>query len=785
LNFIIGGNLLFMDKLVNNIFKIVLFIVVSVSLAYGQDDKALREADKLFEVRNYDEALPLYISIFEAGQANSDILYKIGKCYIESDNINARVRSIPFFEKAADSGIDPVPYNFYGDMGRAFFENEQLEKAINSLSKQKDLYTSRDRTQLKEVDDLIKQCYNALNYVKSPIDVNIIKLGSNINSEYTEYNPVVSADESVMAFTALRPNTGKTRSGDKFVEEIYISYNETGNWTLPEKVDVNTTGNLGTAGISTDGQKMMVFIGDRTSGSLYTIDRSAEGWTRPTSIGENVNSRYLETTASITPDGKTIYFASNRPGGYGGLDLYRSELQENGIWSRPVNLGPGINTEYDEEGPVIHPGQSMLFFSSNRPESIGGWDIFKTVYEDGKWVNPQNMGYPINTTANDNYFTLIADGSRGYFSSDRKGGSGGSDIYEMDMPENFGTIPLTMIKGRILDAETEKPLKTMIYMVDNETNTKLDFVYHPNPETGDYLIILPPDKNYDMIIESEGFHTYTLNIDVPNQTHFYELYQKIYLKTIKHFDVVVGQEIEVKNAFYNTHVDEKQTIRREHEATLIQNDSIDVYELMGELMEASDQAAIDYLLELVMLSNPIDEVDFDDEGNSKLQSAKRVYYYDESDSSKFEKKVIDNKEILSLPTMYVTKLAEQQKTKSKKSIKSYDPKLLSKSLKIYFDAGKSDFDTKYDTELNNLLGLLSKYNELGIEISGYASAEGDEEFNKMLSNKRATTVLNYLNTRGVVRRRIVAKGYGATSQDDSSKEEARRVEIKIIDLQEM
>ncbi len=766
------------------LFSLILFFGIFSSVQ-AQDAKSLAKADKLFDVKNYEEALPLYLAAFEAGESNAELFYKIGKCYVESEEVNSRVRSIKFLEKVSDTGLDPLPYNFYFDLGKSYFEDEQLDKAINALSKQKDLYTNRDRTQIKEVEALIKQSYNALNYVREPLKVNISKLGSNINSEFTEYNPVVSADESVMAFTALRPNTGKTRTGDKYVEEIYISYNETGNWSMPKLVEVNTTSNIGTAGISVDGQQMMIFIGDRSSGGLYTIDKSVEGWTRPAPIGDGVNSRYLETTASISPDGKTIYFSSNRPGGYGGLDIYTSNKQSNGTWSKPVNLGPTINSKYDEEGPFIHPGQSMLFFSSNRPESIGGWDIFKTVKENGKWLEPQNMGYPINTTANDNYFTLIADGSRGYFSSDRKGTTGGSDIYVMDMPENFGTIPLTMIKGRILNADTNKPLKTLIYMVDNETNTKLDYVYHPNPETGDYLVILPPDKNYDMIIESEGFQTYTLNIDVPNQTYFYELYQKIFLKTIKHFDVVVGQEIEVKNAFYNTHGEEKQDIRKEHEAGLIDSDSIDVYELMGSLMEAADQEGIDYLLELVMRSNPIDEVNFDETENQNLQAAKRVYYYDESDSSKFEKKVIDGKEIFSLPTMYVTQAAKEQKNKSKSAIKSYNPSVLNKMVKVYFDAGKSDVDPKYLKELDGLLDLLIKHDELGIEISGYASAEGDEDFNKSLSNKRAISVLNHLNTKGVVRRRIVAKGYGATKENSATKEESRRVEIRIIDLTEM
>src|SRR5690606_13475631 len=320
---------------------------------------------------------------------------------------------------------------------------------------------------------------------------------------------------SVLAFTALRPNTGKTRSGDKFIEEIYISYNHSGSWSEPKVVPVASDFNVGTAGISADGQRMLIFMGGASDpGSIFVIERSGESWSKPSVVANTLNTpKYLESTASITPDGKTIYFASDRLNGYGGLDIYKTVLQPNGSWSAPVNLGPGINTKANEDAPFIHPDQKTLFFTSDGHNSMGGRDIFMTKLVGDKWSTPENMGYPVNTTANDNYFTLIADGTRGYFSSDRKGGMGGQDIYYLDMPAESGNIPLTMIKGKILNAETGKPMPTKIYLVDNETDKKLDFVYHPDPETGNYLVILPPSKNYDMVIESEGFLPYTLNIN--------------------------------------------------------------------------------------------------------------------------------------------------------------------------------------------------------------------------------------------------------------------------------
>jgi outer membrane protein OmpA-like peptidoglycan-associated protein len=348
------------------------------------------------------------------------------------------------------------------------------------------------------------------------------------------------------------------------------------------------------------------------------------------------------------------------------------------------------------------------------------------------------------------------------------------------MPEGASSIPLTMIKGRILNMETGKPIPTKIYLIDNETNKKLDFVYDPDPETGNYLIILPPAKNYDMVIESEGFLPYTLNINVPNQDYFYELYQQINLKTIKQFDVVVGQEVQVKNAFYDANQDVKADLRKTHEAKLVQSGNVDIYDMMLDLVAAGDQEGIDYVLDLIHMSNTIDNISFDD-ANSKIEVANRQYYYDESDESKFEKKKLDDKTILSLPTFMVTEEATKQKNQTKKT-SSYDKAALTKMAKVYFDAGKSDLKNQYNTSLDDILKVVKQYPDLGIEISGFASAEGTEEQNRELSNKRAIEVLNDLNHRGVVRRRIVAKGYGASQSENISKEEGRRVEVRVVDL---
>lgn len=752
-----------------------------VSSATAQGNKALVEADRFFGIKAYDAALPRFLEVIQNGEKDPMVHYKTGICYHKSvDNVD-QLKAIPYFEYAIANGKG-FPPSLYFDLATLYQRDENLVKAIETFNLYK-LQVKADKKAVAIAEDALKKCYSAQAFMSVPRNFKVTHFNSILNTRYTEYNPVVSADESVMAFTGLRPNTGKTRTGDKYIEEIYISYNNEGSWTEPQKVSIAHDYNVGTAGMSADGHKMIIFMGGvMDPGGLYQITKAGENWSKPTLLTPNINTpKYLESTASITPDGKTIYFASDRINGIGGMDIYKTTLQSNGTWTNPVNLGPEINTKADEDAPFIHPDQKTLFFTSDGHNSMGGRDIFMTKLVGTDWTSPENMGYPVNTTANDNYFTLIADGTRAYFSSDRKGGMGGQDIYYLDMPAESGNIPLTMIKGKILNAETGKPIPTKIYLVDNETDKKLDFVYNPDPVTGNYLVILPPAKNYDMIIESEGFLPYTLNINIPNQSYFYELYQMINLKTIKQFDVVVGQEVQVKNAFYDTDQDVKSNLRKTHEAKLVQSGDLDVYDMMIDLMSAQDKEGINYLMELVQMKDPIEDVNFNERENSKIEVATRIYYYDESDESKFEQKDVDGKVIFSLPTFTVHEEAEKQRNQSAK-VASVDKSVLSKSVKIYFDAGKSDMKPQFTGQLDMILNELKKYPEIGIEISGFASAEGTEEFNRELSNKRAISVLDYFNHKGVVRRRIIAKGYGASKETAASKEEGRRVEVRIVDL---
>ena len=768
--------------------KSILAIMVFICIAIFQPataqkkvniDKVLKKADQFFQARNYKKALPLYQQVEKSGKKRA-VDFELGTCYFYTTDLSDQIKSIPYLEKSNKDGRSNIP------LAKMYHKTGKVKKAMAMMQKFKATVPAHDKRTLKKIDAEMATYKNALEIMSKPKDIKVHSIGVGINSEYSEYNPVVATDQSVMAYTALKPNKDKLKTNQDYYEEIHVAYSTIGGgWSKPEKLPIKSEFNVGTAGISPDGQTMLIFIGStNNTGSLYTIKREGEKeWSDPVPLPRGVNSDYLESTASITPDGKTLYFASNRSGGYGGLDIYKSEKTAKGLWGRPQNLGKDVNTKFNEDAPFIHPDKRTLFFTSNGKKSIGGNDIFKTALIGEKWIEPINMGYPINTTANDNYFTLTADGNIGYFSSDRLGGKGGQDVYFINMPESERNIPITLVKGRILDRETLKPVPTVIKVVNTETKEKVEYIYNPNTETGDYLMIFPPGKSYDMIIESDGYLPYTINISVPNQTYFYELYQKIYLSPIKQFGVTVGQKIEINNAFYDTKAGEISGPQKVKEAKLVHGDSLDLYDMMEGIIGANDTEALNYLLDLMYTTNPLDAVDFSEE-NKKIESATRIYYYDETDKSKFEEKMVDGESIFSLPTIYAAELAKEQKKVKPKEKAKFTSEELKLSAIVYFDANRSDFHLKYETKLDKLIAVLKKHDRLGIEISGYASADGDADDNKKLSDKRAIAVLNYFNKNSVVRRRIVARGYGETSEEQQlSKEAARRVEIKIVDLE--
>ena len=412
--------------------------------------KYLKKGDLLFSIGplRYEEALNEYLKALETNPDNSLVNFKVGFCYLHVNKYKAK--SILYLEKSLLLGRRnrDVKIRYY--IAQAYQVNHNMRRAVQEYKKYIDevrddvKFRNKDATlevlpltelETRDISDAynrIDECLNWMESRKKPANVRVINLGDSINSEYPDYGPFINADESVLLFTSRRKTTkggGKAQIDGGYYEDVYIAERQkNGRWGKAERMkEVNTNTNDAIVGLSNDGSKMLLYRDDN-GGDIYLSERKKGGWSRPRNI-VGINSEYHESSASFSSDYKSIYFVSNRPGGEGGKDIYMSTKNEKGDWGKPVNLGSDINTLYDEVRVYLHPDGKTMLFASKGHTSMGGFDVFKSVLENGKWSMPENVGYPINDVDDDISFVVSPDWKHGYYSSYKENGVGEKDIY--------------------------------------------------------------------------------------------------------------------------------------------------------------------------------------------------------------------------------------------------------------------------------------------------------------------------------------------------------------------
>ena len=300
----------------------------------------------------------------------------------------------------------------------------------------------------------------------------------------------------------------------EYYEDVFISTLVEENWTTPEPIgpNINTKMHDAAIALSPDGQKLFIYKStNKDKGDIFMSSLNGSDWGVPQRLGKTINTKYWEGSVSISADGNTLYFASEKPGGFGGRDIYVSRKLPNGEWGPAENMGPKINTQYNDDAPFIHPDGITLFFSSEGHNSIGGYDVMYTVYKNGMWDDPINLGYPLNTTEDDIYYVISADGEKGYFSSNRKGGYGQQDIF-VATPGFLGQKPVLALVFGVVSANN-KPANATISVSNNETGENVG-TYQSNSATGKYLIALTPGVNYKVAFEFEGMNTHIEYVNV-------------------------------------------------------------------------------------------------------------------------------------------------------------------------------------------------------------------------------------------------------------------------------
>jgi outer membrane protein OmpA-like peptidoglycan-associated protein len=461
-----------------NYFILIAAIILQISSykLHAQEDDPKEAARQLVEIA--DEAYQLNLALdivreqYEAA-ANIDPTniranYMTGELYImRGPN---KERATQYLLKVLE--LDPdYRFDILYKIGQGYQYGLQFDKAIEyfNLYKEKLMtkgktYRGSDKVNLNDAERRIFESNNGKRYVSQPENFSIINVGEKINSEYHDFAPVLNEDETIMIFTTRRQegNTSENVDSDAYYfEDIFISKKVNGDWTQAENIGniINTPFHDSNLALSPDGKNLYIYR-DENGGDIYLSELQRNGtWSLPQPLPGYINSSYFENGVSMSPDNKTLFFSSDRPGGYGGRDIYMATKDSRGMWSRITNLGPRINTEYDDEGPFIDYDGKTLYFSSRGHDGMGGFDIYISQYDSAsnEWSVPINLGYPVNTPDDDVYFVGTKDRKRGYYSSVRDDGMGYTDIYMVVMPDLSERIQEKQLAKQVGDEQPEPP----------------------------------------------------------------------------------------------------------------------------------------------------------------------------------------------------------------------------------------------------------------------------------------------------------------------------------------
>ncbi len=446
-----------------------------------------------------------------------------------------------------------APNDFDGYMGRADAEVKRLkyDDAEADYRAAVALKGTPAKYHNVAVDRLDKMSY--IRYlVAHPVPFNPENLGSNINSTDDEYFPTFTVDGETMYFTRRKLQGTKDFHGmtvENYNEDIMMSTKINGQWSPAQDIPgpINTPdNNEGAMCIAPDGTYLIYTSCVQGNCDLYISFFVDGDWTKPVNMGDPINTRFNEKQTSISADGRTIYFASDRPGGLGGLDLWSSTRDDNWNFGEPVNLGPNINTKLDDQAPFIHPDNQTLYFISLGHKGMGRNDIFYSRRDAfGKWDSAVNLGYPINTPGDEPGLVIDRLGDYAYFSSEREGGYGKLDIYRFKLPKPAKPHPVTYLKAHVTDIETHKPLRANLELIDLETGKS--FLKTICSKNGDVEAVLPGGKDYMVNVSDSAYLFFSDNIPLKNYHLNNPYLYNIQLKPIK-----TGQTINLKNVFFPT-----------------------------------------------------------------------------------------------------------------------------------------------------------------------------------------------------------------------------------------
>ncbi len=519
--------------------KILLFLVILLApilqvRSFAQSNADLKnffkEAESHFLYSEYELATPLYLVIYTSMKDNANIAYKIGVCYLNTPQ--EKEKAIPYLEKAAKNvnydadeeqfSETRAPLQALFQLGNAYRIDNQIDKAINTYRHFKKLLSSKNKMINEDfVNQQIVACQNAKKLMKNPLNIRKTNLGDTVNISSINESPVISGDGNTLVFTA--------HFGEDLI--IYFTKKIHGHWIPPSDIttEIGSDKDCSSSSLNYDGTELYLYKTDNYIGNIYISKYNGEHWTKIKKLNKNINTKYYESHASISKDGSSLYFTSNREGGIGELDIYVSHREKNGAWGRAKNLGPVINTKYNENTPFISMNDSLLFFSSEGHYNMGGYDFFVAGRKGDGWNTPENIGYPISTTGEDLHFQPYKNGKSGYLSMDN--GYKERDIFRIDFPGKK-EVSYFEVKGIITIDSAANSLslpRVRVSIIDTATTDTMD-IETPNFKSGWYFFHVPAG-NYRIECYGEGILPHREELIIPSDAPSGEFIRNIYLNS--------------------------------------------------------------------------------------------------------------------------------------------------------------------------------------------------------------------------------------------------------------
>lgn len=507
---------------------VVCLMVAPVLPAHAQTD-ILKTAEDKMDKKNFKAAFKIYGRIADRDTNNAEANFGAGICVLSMSM--SKKMAVTYLERAIRAGSKEVDAMFF--LGMAYHINLQYDFAIAALTEYK---AAEEGSYLGDVDRQIEMVRNAKKIARAPINVEFHNVGKLVNSQFPDYYPMITPDESFIAFTSRRRKNvqAKLEFDGFYSSDIWMSRVAKGQFKPAENCGrkVNTALDEQLVGLSHDGNRLFIYTDHiKEYGNIYYSDYTVDdGFGSKNFLDETVNSEFFESAASISADGATYFFSSERPDGLGGKDIYMTRKLPNGQWAIPQNLGPKINTPYNEDFPYLFFDGKSLYFASEGHNSIGGYDLFRTKWnpEKNSWSKPVNLGYPVNTPEDEFTISYTADQRHAYVSRWLPDSHGEQDIYRITFLDKDPRR--TIFKSKITRANSQQIIKDAIVIVLDNLSEEEVGNYVPDPKTGSIIMALQPGS-YNVIIEADGYASYSENLIVMGKSDFKDFQLKEFIIT--------------------------------------------------------------------------------------------------------------------------------------------------------------------------------------------------------------------------------------------------------------